>query len=339
MMAGMIRSIAHRLAGGPGDLPVEGRLASFDGATGWINSPPLNREQLLGRVVLVDFWTFTCVNWLRTLPYVRAWSQKYSDAGLTVVGVHTPEFGFEHDALAVESRVRDLGIDYAVALDSNYSVWNDFANHYWPALYIADDAGRLRFHHFGEGEYSYTEMVIQQLLVARGARVDQQLVSVRPKGLEVAADWETLRSPETYLGYGQSRGFRSEDDELFDVSHLYTSEPLGLNQWDLAGDWTVGKQAIILNQAGGRISFRFHARDLNLVMGPEREGGTVAFRVTLDGNDVGESAGTDVGTDGRGTATRRDTFQLVRTRGPVTDRTLEIEFLTSGVAAYCVTFG
>ena len=339
MTPGLIRSIAHRVASGQADLPIEGRLASFDGATGWLNSPPLSREGLRGRVVLVDFWTFTCVNWLRTLPYVRAWSAKYADAGLTVIGVHTPEFGFEHDAPAVEARVRDLGIEYPVALDNDYAVWDDFSNHYWPALYLADETGSLRFHHFGEGEYAYTEMAIQQLLIARGATTDPELVSVKPEGLEVAADWGSLRSPETYLGYGQSRGFRSENEEFFDIAHRYTPQPLALNQWDLAGDWTVGRQAIILNDTGGRISFRFHARDLNLVMGPGRQGERVTFRVTLDGADVGDSAGTDVDSDGRGEAARRDTFQLVRTRGPAVDRTFEIEFATPGVEAYCVTFG
>ena len=207
-LPGLIRSVAHRLAGERPVLPVEGRLPSFDGATGWLNSEPLTPEGLRGRVVLVDFWTYTCVNWLRTLPYVRAWAAKYADAGLTVLGVHTPEFGFERNIDNIVARSRDFGVGYPIAVDSDYGVWRAFDNHFWPALYLADGEGRIRFHHFGEGEYAMTEMVIQQLLLDAGAEgIDQDLVTVEPRGLEVAADWRTLQSPETYLGHERSTGF------------------------------------------------------------------------------------------------------------------------------------
>ena len=237
----LIRSIAHRLAGEAPELPIEGRLARFDGATGWLNSAPLTPDGLAGRVVLVDFWTYTCINWLRTLPYLRAWHAKYGAAGLTIVGAHTPEFGFERDVDNIAAETRALGVEYPVAIDSDYGVWGAFANHYWPAVYLADAEGRIRFHHFGEGEYAMTEMVIQQLLVAAGAaNVEGDLVSVEPRGLEVAADWRTLQSPETYTGYGQSSGFANEDAGAFDRSHAYAAPAdLPLNAWALAGQWTV----------------------------------------------------------------------------------------------------
>ena len=243
----LIRSIAHRLAGEAPELPIEGRLARFDGATGWLNSAPLTPDGLAGRVVLVDFWTYTCVNWLRTLPYLRAWHAKYGAAGLTIVGAHTPEFGFERDVDNIAAETRALGVEYPVAIDSDYGVWGAFANHYWPAVYLADAEGRIRFHHFGEGEYAMTEMVIQQLLVAAGAaNVEGDLVSVEPRGLEVAADWRTLQSPETYTGYGQSSGFANEDAGAFDRSHAYAAPAdLPLNAWALAGQWTVARHAAV----------------------------------------------------------------------------------------------
>jgi thiol-disulfide isomerase/thioredoxin len=338
---GLIRSIAHRLAGDTRALPDEGRLASFDRATGWLNSDPLTPDGLRGRVVLVDFWTYTCVNWLRTLPYLRAWAAKYEDAGLTVVGVHTPEFGFERDIDNVVAQSRNLGVDYPIALDNDYGVWDDFANHYWPAVYIADANGRIRHHHFGEGEYAQTEMVIQQLLLDAGAKdIDQDLVEVEPHGLEVAADWQTLRSPESYLGYGQSSGFASEDSAALDQPHVYTAEsPLPLNSWDLSGTWTVAQHAAILNEPGGRVAFRFHARDVNLVMGGEAATASIPFRVYLDGQVVDDARGTDVEAGGRGIVTDQNTYQLIRQSGQITERLFEIEFLEAGVEAYCFTFG
>ncbi len=337
----LIRSIAHWLTDERLDLPTEGRLASFAGATRWLNSEPLTPEGLRGRVVLVDFWTYTCVNWLRTLPYVRAWAEKYADAGLTVVGVHTPEFGFERNVDNVIAQSRALAVGYPVAVDNDYAVWRAFSNHYWPALYVADAEGRLRYHHFGEGEYARAEMVIQQLLLDAGAEgIDQDLVMVEPRGLEVAADWRTLRSPETYLGYGQGAGFAAETRARFDRAHHYAAAPrLPLNSWDLSGTWTVTQHAALLNEPGGRVAFQFHARDVNLVMGPAPGGGPIPFRVYLDGEAAEGDAGTDVAADGHGTVTDQRCYQLIRQRGPVAERRFEIEFLDAGVEGYCFTFG
>jgi thiol-disulfide isomerase/thioredoxin len=338
---GLVRSIAHRLGGGQLALPVEGPLAAFAGTTGWLNSEPLTPEGLRGRVVLVDFWTYTCVNWLRTLPYVRAWAAKYRDDGLTVIGVHTPEFGFERDIENIVAQSRTFGVDYPVAVDSEYAVWRAFANHYWPAVYIADAEGRIRHHHFGEGEYPQTEMVIQQLLMDVDVDdLDQDLVEVEPRGLEVAADWRTLQSPETYVGYGQSTGFASEDVAAFDEPHVYAAPArLPLNRWDISGNWTVARHAALLNQPAGRVAFQFHARDLNLVMGPASWGASIGFRVFLDGRVADGAHGSDVEADGRGIVRDQRTYQLIRQPGRIADRLFEIEFLDAGVEAYCFTFG
>jgi thiol-disulfide isomerase/thioredoxin len=339
--AGLVRSIAHWLADDAGQLPFEGRLASFEGATGWLNSEPLTPEGLRGRVVLVDFWTYTCVNWLRTLPYLRAWATKYEDAGLTVVGVHTPEFGFERDIDNVVAQSTNLGVEYPIAVDNDYRVWGEFANHFWPAVYIADPEGLIRHHHFGEGEYAQTEMVIQRLLLDAGARdIDQDLVMVEPRGLEVAAGWQSLRSPETYLGYGQSSGFASEDAAAFDQARDYAAASrLRLNSWDLSGNWTVARHPVVLNEPAGRIAFQFHARDLNLVMGPAAVGASIPFRVFLDGQVVDDAHGGDVDADGLGIVRDQNTYQLIRQSGHIGDRLFEIEFLEAGVEAYCFTFG
>jgi thiol-disulfide isomerase/thioredoxin len=338
---GLVRSIAHRLAGDQPALPVEGRLPSFDGATGWLNSEALTPEGLRGRVVLVDFWTYTCVNWLRTLPYLRASAAKYRDDGLTVIGVHTPEFGFERNIDNVVAQSRALGVAYPIAVDSDYGVWRAFANHYWPAVYIADAEGRIRYHHFGEGEYAATEMVIQQLLLDAGADgIDQDLVMIEPRGLEVAADWRTLQSPETYVGYRQSTGFASEDVARLDAPHVYAAATqLPRNHWDLSGNWTVAAHAAVLNEPGGRLAFQFHARDLNLVMGPASKGASIPFRIFLDGEVAAGSHGSDVASDGRGIVTDQRTYQLIRQPGGIEDRLFEIEFLDAGVEAYCFTFG
>lgn len=338
---GLIRSIAHRLAGDPPTLPVEGHLASFEGATGWLDSDPLTPEALQGRVVLVDFWTYTCVNWLRTLPYLRAWHAKYRDQGLTIIGVHTPEFGFERTVDNIVEQSRILGVTYPVAVDSDYGVWQAFANHFWPAVYVADAEGRIRYHHFGEGEYARTEMVIQQLLLDAGAEgSDQDLVDVEPSGLELAADWRTLGSPETYLGYVQASGFASDDIATYDAPYRYARPSiLALNRWDLVGTWTVARHAAILDAAGGRIAFRFHARDVNLVMGPVRRDTAVRFQVLLDGLPADGALGVDVGADGEGIVSAQRTYQLIRQTGPIVDRLFEIEFLDPVVEAYCFTFG
>ena len=334
-------SIAHRLAGDAAELPIEGQLASFDRATGWLNSETLTPEGLRGRIVLVDFWTYTCVNWLRTLPYVRAWDGRYRSQGLTVVAVHTPEFEFEHNVDNVIAQSRTLGVEYPIAVDSDYGVWQAFGNHFWPAIYLADAQGRIRFHHFGEGEYAMTEMAIQQLLLEAGAAdVGPGLVSVDPRGLEVAADYRNLRSPETYLGYGQATGFASPDGLREDQSHDYPAPTrLGLNYWAPTGTWTITDRAAVLGQPGGRIAFRFQARDVNLVMGPAQGRMAVPLRVRLDGRPADAAHGTDVDPDGNGTVTEQRTYQLIRQPDPIGERTFEIEFLDAGIEAYCFTFG
>jgi len=323
----------HWLHGSAAGLPVEGDLPGFEGATGWLNSPPLGGDDLRGRVVLVNFWTYTCVNWLRQLPYVRAWAGKYAAEGLMVIGVHTPEFGFEHDLENVRREAHGDRVDYPIALDNDYAVWRAFDNHYWPALYLADGEGRIRYHHFGEGEYARTEMAIQRLL----DDADRSIVSVEPRPVEVAADWSTLRSPENYTGYERSERFASPDGFFPGKPHRYDApDRLALNEWALAGDWTIGEQATVAQAAGGRILNRFHARDLNLVMGaPE----PVRFQLLLDGLPPADAAGEDVGADGYGTIGDRRLYQLVRQPGRVADRTAEITFLDPGAETYSFTFG
>jgi thiol-disulfide isomerase/thioredoxin len=322
-------------------LPVESRLPSFDGATGWLNSPPLTASGLRGKVVLVNFWTYTCINWLRQLPYVRAWAGRYSGHGLIVVGVHTPEFGFEHNPGNVRRAVQDMRVDYPVAIDNDYAVWSAFANHYWPALYFADPQGRIRHHHFGEGEYQQSEMVIQQLLAGNGsAGPDHELVSVDARDAEAPADWAALRSAENYTGYERTENFASPGGPVPGKRHAYEAPAeLRLNHWALSGDWTVEEQAVTLNQAGGQIAYRFHARDLHLVMGPTAAGTPVRFRVLIDGQPPGAAHGADVNDQGRGTATEQRLHQLIRQPSPITDRTFEITFLDPDVQAYAFTFG
>jgi thiol-disulfide isomerase/thioredoxin len=322
-------------------LPVEGRLASFDGATGWLNSPPLTPTGLRGKVVVIDFWTYTCVNWLRQLPYVRAWAGKYAGHGLVVIGVHTPEFGFEHNPDNIRRAVKDMRIDYPVAIDSDYAVWRAFDNHYWPALYFADAEGNIRHHHFGEGEYQQSEMVIQQLLAEAGADgAGRDMVSPDVRGLEVPADWDTLRTPETYTGYERTENFASPGGAVPGQQHVYSAPAaLRLNHWALSGEWTMGREAATLNAAGGQIAYRFQARDLNLVAGPTVAGTSVPFQVLLDGEPPGLAHGTDVDDQGRGTITEPRLYQLIRQPGPVTERTFQITFPGPGAEAYSFTFG
>jgi thiol-disulfide isomerase/thioredoxin len=322
-------------------LPVEGSLPSLAGATGWLNSPPLTAAGLRGKVVLVDFWTYTCINWLRQLPYVRAWAERYKQHGLVVVGVHTPEFDVEHDLDNVRRAVMDLGVTFPVAVDSDYAIWTAFDNHYWPALYFVDAHGQIRHHRFGEGGYEESEMILQQLLTEAGSSgIGQDLVSVEARGVEAAADWDSLRSPENYLGYQRTQNFASSNGAVLETPHVYEAPSrLRLNHWALAGDWTVQAQATVLHQAGGRILYRFHARDLHLVMGPTTPGGPVRFRVHLDGQPPGPAHGTDVDDQGNGTLTHPRLYQLIRQPGPVTERTFEITFLDPGVQAYAFTFG
>jgi thiol-disulfide isomerase/thioredoxin len=322
-------------------LPVESRLPSFEGATGWLNSPPLTAADMSGKVVLVNFWTYTCINWLRQLPYVRAWADRYSGHGLIVVGVHTPEFGFEHKLDNVRRAVQDMRVDYPVAIDNDYAVWSAFANHYWPALYFADAQGRIRHHHFGEGEYQQSEMVIQQLLAENGsADLGHELVFVDARDAESPADWATLRSPENYTGYERTENFASPGGAVPGQRHAYEAPAeLRLNHWALSGDWTVEEQAATLNQAGGWIAYRFHARDLHLVMGPAVEGTPVRFRVLIDGQPPGAAHGVDLDDQGHGTVAEQRLHQLIRQLGPITDRTFEITFLDPDVQAYAFTFG
>ena len=323
-------------------LPVEGELPALDGATSWLNSPPLTPAGLRGQVVLVGFWTYTCINWLRQLPYVRAWAGKYSGHGLVVIGVHTPEFPFEHDADNVRRAIREMRIEYPVATDNNYAVWRAFDNHYWPALYFADAQARIRHHHFGEGEYGQSEMVIQQLLAEAGSAGagGDGLVSVEARGLEDPADWDDLRTPENYTGYERTENLASPGGAAPGRPHVYTAPAeLRLNQWALSGDWTMEEQATTLNTADGRISCRFHARDLHLVMGQAAPGTSQPFRVLLDGQPPGASHGADVDSQGSGMVTRPRLYQLIRQAGPISDHTFEIIFLEPGAQAYAFTFG
>ena len=324
-----------------GSLPVEGHVPSLDGATGWLNSPPIAAADLRGRVVLVDFWTYTCINWLRTLAYVRAWAGRYEDQGLVVVGVHTPEFPFERDTDNVCRAAKEMRVEYPIALDSDYAVSRAFANRYWPAVYIADAQGRIRHHQFGEGGYGECEMVIQRLLREAGRDdVGNDLVPVGGDGLEAQADWANLESPETYLGYEQGWNFASPGRAALDEPRTYdTPESLKLNHWALSGNWTIERRACVLDRADGRIAFRFHARDVHLVMGPRPEEATVPFRVLVDGEPPGEAHGLDVDERGEGTVAQPRLHQLIRQPGPITDCTFEITFLAPGVEAYVFTFG
>jgi thiol-disulfide isomerase/thioredoxin len=322
-------------------LPVEGSLPSLAGATQWLNSPPLTAADLHGHVVLIDFWTYTCINWLRTLPYLRAWADKYKDHGLVLIGVHTPEFDVEHDLDNLRRAVKDLRVHYPVAIDNDYAIWGAFNNHYWPALYFVDAQGQIRHHRFGEGDYEQSEMILQHLLTEAGSGgIGHDLVSVDARGAEAAADWDSLRSPENYLGYQRTENFASSNGAVLETPHVYAAPArLRLNHWALAGDWTVKAQAVLLNQAEGRIAYRFHARDLHLVMGPAAPGTPVRFHVRIDGQLPGAAHGTDVDDQGNATATEPRLYQLIRQPGPVSERTFEITFLDPGVQAYAFTFG
>jgi thiol-disulfide isomerase/thioredoxin len=316
-------------------------MPGFDGATGWLNTRPLVAEDVAGRVVLANFWTYTCINWLRTLAYVRAWAEKYREHGLMVVGVHTPEFQFEHEVENAREAARALRVDYPIALDSDYRVWHAFGNRYWPAVYIADAEGRIRQHHFGEGEYDECEWAIQMLLREAGADgIADDLVSLEPDGLEAQADWTNLRSPETYAGYEQGRNLASPEGPVLDAPQRYSiPSSLRLNEWALAGDWTIESGASVLWGAEGRIAFRFHARDAHVVLRARTPGARVPFRVLLDGEQPGEAHGQDIDEHGHGTVIQPRLYQLVRQRDGTADRTLEVEFGASGVEVYVFTFG
>jgi thiol-disulfide isomerase/thioredoxin len=322
-------------------LPMEGNLPSFAGGGEWINSPPLSPADLRGKVVLVDIWNYSCINWIRQLPYVRSWADKYKDRGLVVIGVHSPEFGFETDVDNVRHAAKAMNVRYPIVMDSDHTIWRAFDNEAWPALYFIDAQGRIRHHYYGEGAYDQAEEVLQQLLAEAGhGDPSMALVSVDPQGVERAADWRSLGTPETYVGYERAERFISPGGLVRNKSHVYTAPSrLGPNQWALTGDWTVGGQPTMANGASGRIAIRFHARDLHLVMGVAASGKSVRFRILLDGRPPGAAHGLDVDAEGDGVVTEPRLYQLIRQSGPVVDHTFEIEFLDAGVEAFSFTFG
>jgi thiol-disulfide isomerase/thioredoxin len=322
-------------------LPIEGDLPSLGSATAWLNSQPLTADGLRGKVALVDFCTYSCINWRRSLPYVRAWAEKYKEQGLVVIGVHAPEFGFEKDLDNVRRAVKDMRIDYPVAIDNDHAIWRAFNNAYWPALYFVDAQGHIRHHKFGEGDYDHSERIVQQLLAKAGiGAIGHELVPVEARGAEAAADWGSLKSPENYVGYERTENFASPGGAALDKRRVYAAPTrLRLNHWALSGDWTMGKQATVLNKANGQIAYRFHARDLHLVMGPPARGTSVRFRVLIDGQLPGPGHGLDVDDKGNGTVTEPRLYQLVRQPPPIADRQFEIAFLDPGVEVFAFTFG
>ncbi|PCM50124.1 cytochrome C biogenesis protein [Pseudomonas fluorescens] len=325
----------------PGTLPVEGQLPPLNGAVQWLNSPPLNVQALKGKVVLVDFWTYSCINCLRTLPYVKAWAEKYRDQGLVVIGVHAPEFAFERDVGNVTKAMKELGINYPVAIDNDYKIWRAFNNEYWPAHYFADAQGRIRYHHFGEGDYAESERVIQQLLREAGAKtVADGLINADAQGVQQAPNMNQVLSPETYVGYQRAEHFVPETGLVPDKVATYNPPAnLTLNDWSLGGQWAVGAERATASAPASRIVYRFHARDLHLVLGPGTDGKPVRFKVSIDGQAPGAAHGVDVAADGSGRVTEQRLYQLVRQTDEVKDRTFTIEFLDPGVSAYAFTFG
>ncbi|HVU99651.1 MAG TPA: thioredoxin family protein [Puia sp.] len=321
--------------------PREGRLPSFSGATLWLNSQPLTAADVRGKVVLVEFWTYTCINWRRTLPYVRTWADRYKDKGLVVIGVHTPEFGFEKNADNVRWAIKDMDIDFPVAMDNNYTIWRAFNNQYWPALYFIDARGDIRHHQFGEGSYEQSEKVIQQLLREAGASgVSELPTPVETVGAEVAADWGHLGSGENYLGFERTSNFASPGGAEPNRRQVYVAPArLRLNEWALAGDWSMGTESDVLNGKTGRVVYRFHARDVNLIMGPAAKGHSVGYRVLIDGKEPGDAHGVDVDARGNGKVTGQRMYQLIRQREAIADREFAIEFLGPGVEVFDFTFG
>ncbi len=319
----------------------EGAFPSLSGAVAWLNSPPLTAEALKGKVVVIDFWTYSCINCLRSIPYIEAWAEKYKNDGLVVIGVHTPEFAFEKDQANIEKAVRDLKITYPVAIDSNYAIWKAFNNEYWPAHYFIDATGQIRYHHFGEGEYDKSEKVIQELLKLKNSSLSLTgFVQVHGSGAEAAADMSDVQSPETYVGYNRQENYVSPEKIRRDAPAAYTAPGrMDVNDWGLAGSWTVGGEHALLDSANGKIIFRFHARDLHLVLGPGKDGQPIRFKVLLDGSVPGDDHGVDVNGQGEGTVKDYRLYQLIRQKGKVEDRTFEIQFLDPGVQVYAFTFG
>ncbi len=339
-MSGNTMMMAMKPKGAAEQLPVEGQMPPLDGAVQWLNSTPLTVEQLKGKVVLVDFWTYSCINCLRAIPYVKAWAEKYKDQGLVVIGVHSPEFAFEKNVDNVKKAISDLGITYPVAVDNNYAIWRAFDNEYWPAHYFIDAKGQVRHHHFGEGDYDQSERIIQQLLADAGKTgVSNDIVDVKATGAEAASDAANVQSPETYVGYQRSENFVDDKGTVNDAAHDYVAATPKLNEWGLTGNWTVGPEQASLNAADGSIYYRFHARDLHLVLGPGADGKPVRFKVMVDGKAPDDGHGADTDADGNGTVTGQRLYQLVREAGPVGDHTFEIHFLDPGVQAFAFTFG
>ncbi|HWA15208.1 MAG TPA: redoxin family protein [Gemmatimonadales bacterium] len=339
MAAGLELSMGHTVNALLRQVPRQqpGPLQALGGATTWLNTLALDERALRGRTVLVNFCTYTCINWLRQLPYVRAWEAKYRPHGLVVIGAHTPEFAFEHRVENVRQALAAMRVTYPVAIDNGYDIWKGFENHYWPALYLIDAAGKLQYRQFGEGEYDRTERWIQKLLAERGAQgFDHALVEADSRGIEAGADWKTLQSPENYLGSSRTDGFTALGDNR---SGYRVPDRLRLNQWALGGGWTINPQAVVLTQPRGRIVSRFHARDLHLVMGPVNQETSIRFRVRVDGQAPGAAHGLDIDEQGAGTVTEQRLYQLLRQPGRVDDRNFEIEFLDAGVEAYAFTFG
>lgn len=336
-LAGSLWQRAHAAA----QLPIQTVLSSLDHTSGWLNSSPLKAADLRGKVVLIHFWTYSCINWIRSLPYVRAWAQKYREKGLVVIGVHSPEFLFEHNLDNVHKAAKDLRVDYPIAIDNDYSIWQAFQNQYWPALYLVDAKGRIRYRQFGEGEYERSERMIQQLLIKAGSSgIVQVGVSVNAYGVEAAADWSSLKSPENYVGYERTEFFASPGGIRLDVGHIYEApKRLALNYWALSGDWIMQPKSVVLSEANGSIIYRFHARDLHLVMGPSTPQKTVIFRVRIDGQSPGTAHGLDVDEQGNGIVTEPRLYQLIRQPNQIVDIQFEIEFLDSGVEAFAFTFG
>jgi cytochrome c biogenesis protein CcdA/thiol-disulfide isomerase/thioredoxin len=323
-------------------LPVEDTLPSLNGAVQWLNSPPLTREGLRGSVVVVDFWTYSCINCLREIPYVQAWADKYRGQGLVVIGVHAPEFAFEKNIANVQKATSDLKITFPVAIDNNYAIWRGFDNEYWPAEYFIDAQGQVRHHAFGETDYDTSERVIQQLLAEAGhADVPGGMASINATGVQAAADMDDVNSPETYIGFQRARNFGSSGGLVRSAAHTYVAPTLApaLNEWRLSGNWTVSPEYATLNAADGGIVFRFHARDLHVVMGPASGSGPIHFKVTLDGAPPGENHGVDIDAAGQGAVTDQRLYQLVRQTGSIADHTFEIQFLDPGLQAYSFTFG
>ncbi len=314
---------------------------SLSGATGWLNTAPLNLADLRGKVVLIDFWTYTCINWRRTLPYIREWASKYKEQGLVVIGIHTPEFSFEQKWDNVSSAIKSMDIGYPVAADNNFEIWRSFDNQYWPALYLIDAKGKIRYQKFGEGDYEASEKMIQQLLKGVSTKaVPSTIATPLAEGYEAAADWQNIGSPESYFGYDRAQGFASPGKPGVDKQVAYMlPKKLLLNEWALSGEWTIGKERILVNSGTGKLIYRFHARDLHLVMGPAEPGKAIKFRVLIDGKPPGTEHGVDTDSDGNGTVTEQRMYNLIRQQAPITDREFQIEFADPGAEVFNITFG